>query len=346
MKVGIIGCGTIAQRVHIPVLSRLPGAELVALAETDRGRREAAGRSVPSAALFADYAELLAGPGLDAVVISVPPALHAEVALKALERGLHVYIEKPLAARLADARDVVAAWRQAGVVGMMGFNYRFNPLVQTLRRHLDAGRVGPLTAVRSVFSLAAHALPEWQLSRAGGGGVLLDLASHHVDLIRFLFHQEISEVFARVSSRRTEADTALLEMRLANGVPAQSLFSQCAVEEDSFEVYGQNGKLTLDRYFFEQVQVTAPPHNKARVQQLAHRLRSFVPSRYLFDKLAAPLHETSYGSALAQFTAAVQGQGTVEVDLLDGYRSLAVIDAAEESAKAGRSVSCEARSRI
>lgn len=150
LKVGLIGCGRIVQLVHLNVLARLPDAELVALAEPDPQRREEASRRVPKAIAFSGYQEMLEKSDVEAAVICLPNALHAEAAEAALKLGKHVYLEKPLAANLEDARDALQAWRSAGTVGMMGFNYRFNPIYQAAKEYIKSGKLGEVVSVRSV----------------------------------------------------------------------------------------------------------------------------------------------------------------------------------------------------
>src|SRR5262245_16729525 len=104
LKVGLIGCGHIAQSTHLHVLTRLPDVDLVALAEVDATRRYEASRRAPAAIAVADYQELLALPDVEAVVICLPNALHADAAIAALEARKHVYLEKPLATTLAEGR--------------------------------------------------------------------------------------------------------------------------------------------------------------------------------------------------------------------------------------------------
>ena len=117
---------------------------------------------------------------------------------------------------------------------MIGFSYRFNPLHQEVRRHLQAEKLGKLVAVRSVFTTPPRRVPEWKQKRESGGGALLDLASHHVDLLRFWFNEEVHEVYANIRSQRVEADTATLELRLTNGLLVQSFFSTSSVDDDRF----------------------------------------------------------------------------------------------------------------
>lgn len=338
LKVGLIGCGCIAQLVHLNLLTCLPDVELVALAEPNPQRREEASRRAPKALAFASYQELLGMPDVEAVVICLPNALHAEAAVAALKQGKHVYLEKPLATSLNEAQSVLAAWRHAGVVGMLGFNYRFNPLYQATKQYLKSGKLGELVCVRSVFSSQVQTLPVWQQTKASGGGVLLNLASHHIDLVHFLFEQEVHDVFARLRSQRSEGDSATLELHLTNGLLVQSFFSMSAVEEDSWEIYGQAGKLAVDRYQSLNIEITAPTRNYSRLPQLGHRLQSLVSSPNLWQKILAPSREPSYGEALARFVAAARANQPASPDFWDGYRSLAVIEAAAKSASTGKSI--------
>ncbi|MBM3888539.1 MAG: Gfo/Idh/MocA family oxidoreductase [Verrucomicrobia bacterium] len=398
LKIGLIGCGHIGRVVHLNILRRLPQVEVVALAETDAERRQAACRLAPRAAAFADYQELLARRDVDAVVISLPNALHVEAAIAALQHGKHVYLEKPLAINLDGGRRLLEVWRGSGRVGTMGFNYRFNPLYEEVGRLIQAGRLGEILSVRSVFTTPTRLLPEWKQTRQSGGGVLLDLASHHVDLVRFWFGREVREVSATVRSQRWEADTATVELRLANGLVVQSSFSLSAVDEDRFEIHGRAGNLRVDRYHSWGVTlrsndaVAAAPHpnplptgvgrgrgsspedqanylvgakpaasafplpSHARGEGQGEGSRPWISSasfrlggaggarawlrqgRFLINKLLSPQRELSYGAALARFAAAARANQPTGPDFEDGYRSLAVVIAAEESARVGRVV--------
>src|SRR5689334_16087300 len=126
VRVGILGCGGIARVAHLPSLARIDGVSIVALADPDASCLSAARGITNNAATFADYADVVAMEGVDAVVVALPPALHADATIAALRAGKHVYVEKPLATSLDDAARVVAAWEGTSLTGMMGFNYRFN----------------------------------------------------------------------------------------------------------------------------------------------------------------------------------------------------------------------------
>ena len=248
------------------------------------------------------------------------------------------YLEKPLATSLEQARRVLEAWQNTPLVGMIGFNYRFNPLYRATQQHLKAGGLGKLVGARSIFSTTGRNLPDWLQTRSTGGGVLLDLACHHADLFRFFFGQEVQEVFASLRSLRSEDDSAMLQLKLSNGIMVQSFFSISSIEEDRFEVYGQTGKLFVDRYLSLRVEIYGPTLDSIRLRQLWHGLKTLIHVPYLLKKIRAPGHEPSYREALTHFITAARTHCPAPPDFYDGFRSLMVIGAAEESAKTGRPV--------
>lgn len=334
-RLGLIGCGRIAQVVHLNILTRLEGAELVAVAEPDPDRREEARGRAGAVIAFADYRDLLALRDVDGVVICLPTTLHAEVAVAALEHGKHVYLEKPLARDLDEGRRVLSAWRAAGTVGRIGFNYRFNPLYQRARAAVRSGRLGTLTAARSIFGSPVRETPAWLRTRATGGGALLEYGSHHVDLAGYLFDQPVRAVFAQLRSQHTEHDTAVLQLRLADGLIVDTLLSTSAADADRWEIYGQAGSLTLDRYHSLNVELVAPQIEYSRRRRVVGRLRAAAGSPFLRERLLAPSLEPSYHASLAGFAGQINGGSALGPDFADGYRSLAVLMAAEESARTG-----------
>jgi predicted dehydrogenase len=338
LRVGLLGCGRIARLSHLPLLARLPGIELAAIAEPDPGNREACRSLAPGAKRFEHYQELLAERSLDAVIICLPPALHAEAAIAGFERGLHVYLEKPLATTLEDGRRIVRAWRDAGTTGWIGFNFRFHPLAVELRAALARGVVGAPLAARTTFGAGSRELPEWKRRRASGGGALLDLASHQFDLLPFLLGQQIVEVGCLVSSRCSEDDTALSQLRFSGGAVASVLTALSAVEEHRVEIVGPGGELTFDRYHASRLRFRPPRRDFGRSARLrdAGGLITGWP-RALRDVLL-PRRERSFALALAAFAEAARGRASPGPDLESGLRSLAVVLAAEQAARAGGSV--------
>ncbi|WP_371649616.1 Gfo/Idh/MocA family protein [Streptomyces mirabilis] len=198
LGVAVVGFGWMG-RVHTQAYARVPHhfpglslrPELVAVADEVPGRAEEAAAQYGFAAAHRDWREVAADPRVRAVSIAAPNFLHREIGLAMAEAGKHIWIEKPVGLTAEDARAVSDAVTKAGVQGTVGFNYRGAPAVVAARELIASGEIGTVTHVRiRLFSdYAAH--PEgaltWRYERErGGSGVLGDLASHGVDLARFL----------------------------------------------------------------------------------------------------------------------------------------------------------------
>ncbi|HJU91220.1 MAG TPA: Gfo/Idh/MocA family oxidoreductase [Gemmatimonadaceae bacterium] len=338
LRIGLLGCGDIASVAHIPLLAKHAGARIVAFADADSARLSAARASAPEAHAVKDFRAVLAMPEVDAVVVALPPALHATAAIEALERGKHVYVEKPLATSLDEGRRLIDAWASVPMrrTAMMGFNARRNPNVMRARKLIASGKIGTPVAARTVFSTSARQQPEWKRSRSSGGGVLLDLAVHHVDLLRHLLDTDVVDVAAELRSHRSEQDTALLELRLASGCVAQSFFSLSSVEEDRIEIYGSAAKLTVDRYQSLGVEVTPAAARGALSYAVGRLIREWSALPYALRRRTEPLTEPSFRATLDAFVRAARTGERATPDLVDGLRALAVVTAAESSARSGR----------
>jgi predicted dehydrogenase len=267
------------------------------------------------------------------------------VAIAALQAGKHVYLEKPLATTLEDGERVCETWRRSGRVGMIGFNYRFNRLYRQARAHVACGRLGRIVAARSVFATTSDGLPDWKRARSSGGGALLDLACHDIDLVHFVLGQEVVEVFADIRSITSDEDSALLQMRLSDGISAQLFASLGTAEEAVFEVYGQQGKVTVNRYQDAASRITGT-RVEGRLRRVLNSVAALRELPYIVKRLRAPAHEPSFAAAQKHFLGAIRGQHAASPDFLDGYRGLAVISAAEESACTGRPVPVEQSCRV
>jgi myo-inositol 2-dehydrogenase/D-chiro-inositol 1-dehydrogenase len=337
LRVGVVGCGTIAYWTHVRALRRLPGVALVAAADPDAAARERVARlGVPQ--LHAEAAALLARTDLDAVVLCPATPAHAEVALAACARRLPFYLEKPLAACAADAGAILAAAERAGVVATVGFNRRHHPVHVRARALLAQGRIGRVHSVLSAFCepVGAHALPAWRSRRASGGGVLLDLASHHIDLVRWLLDDEVVRVDGAVASRSSEQDSAALRLEMRGGAVVQSTFSYLSGPADSLWLIGERGTLLVDRFRCALELRTGRRFGYG--QRRIHLMPRLADAGWRLRRLLRPSHEPSYERALAAFLAEVRGGAASTARLLDGARSLEVVLAAEESARIGRPV--------
>jgi predicted dehydrogenase len=196
--VGVVGMGWMGQvhtRAYSRVLHHFPELPLVPallrVADPEPGRAAAAAEQYGFVSGTEQWTELVGNPRVQAVSITAPNYLHREIGVAAASAGKHIWIEKPVGLTAADAQELAAAVARAGVQCAVGFNYRNAPAVAAARELIDRGELGAITHARfRLFSdYAAHpqGALSWRFERErGGNGVLGDLASHGVDLARYL----------------------------------------------------------------------------------------------------------------------------------------------------------------
>jgi predicted dehydrogenase len=319
VRVGLIGCGAIASAVHLRALRRLSGVRITALADPSPDARDRARRLAPDALVFADAYELLARPDVDAVVVTAPSGVHASLAIATLETQRHLYLEKPIASTLEEGRRVAAAAR-GGLVAVVGFNWRFQPLVARARELVLAGAIGEVRAVSTAFCEPGQ-LPGWKRARADGGGVLLDLGSHHFDLIHWLLAARVERVEASLRSEESDQDSASVRLFLDDSRVASSFFSFRAARAHSLELFGERGVIRIDRCA-RTLSLHGQRSRVATPSVVAWRARALLRSG----------SEPSWTHLLRRFVDAIRGADVELPTLDDGLRSLEVVAAAEQAA--------------
>jgi len=205
LRVGIIGGGWIA-RVHVPAIDAAPGIELVAACDTAIERAEAIA-GPRGAHAYTRWEEMLEQETLDALWVCTPPLFHRGPAEAALARGVHVYLEKPIARTLEDADAIVAAASSSSAICAIGYQYHASELLDDARTLLEGQQVGLLIS-RNLGPVAGR---PWFMDRAQGGGQILERASHHIDL-----QQALAGRIASVSATAGSVDLSLTGM--PNGI--------------------------------------------------------------------------------------------------------------------------------
>lgn len=333
MKVGVIGCGAVSHYCHIPALSRIDGVTIAAVADPDEASRSRAMRAVRAPG-YKSAEFLLAGTDVDAVIIATPPATHAAIGVMAARAGKAIYLEKPIATAIADAVTLSDEASAAGIRAVVGFNRRSHPLFRRMRDLIERDAIGAIRAVQTTFCepVPVDGMPPWKGARLNGGGVLLDLASHHIDLVRWITRAEIMQIRATAASDSSEQDSASVEMTLDNGVIAQSFYSFRSGYSERMTVFGDRGQLEVDRHAGSLVlRRSRRIGYGARRAMIAPDLRDLA---WKLRRIVRPAHDPSYRAALRSF---VQKDATLP-SLADGEMSLRAVIAAEESALTGKPV--------
>jgi len=337
IRLGLIGCGGIAYWAHLRSLRTLPRFHLTLAADPDPAARKRAS-TLTRARLVSNADEILHDPDIDALLIAAPSQLHAPLALQAARHRKPFYLDKPLASSADDGQEALHAIRSAGITTRIGFNRRYHPVHRLARQLLHAGTIGPVRSVQTVFceALSGDALPVWKRRRETAGGVLLDLGSHHFDLLRWFLDAPIESVHAFITSTHSEQDSADVHSHLAGGITAQSHFSFLSGPSDHLEFHGELGSLRVDRHH---------PHPIVRLRRrtrygLSDASPTLSPAilRHRVVHFVRPGHDPSYRNALDGFADALLGLGDEGADATDGWASLAVVIAAERSAVLGHRI--------
>lgn len=211
VKAAVIGAGLMGAN-HARVYAEMEGVALVAIADPD----DAACRKIANSyrpTVYADPCQLLDREQPDLVSIAVPTRLHREVALEAMSRGVHVLVEKPLTSTVEEGQEIIVAAEKYGVKLSVGHVERFNPAIREIKRRLRNQELG------RIFQVHARRLSPFPY-RVQDVGVILDLASHDIDVMRHLLGSDVRRLFAETEQKAHASAEDLLSalLRFENGV--------------------------------------------------------------------------------------------------------------------------------
>ena len=326
MKIALVGCGQVTERLHLPALRTVPELEVAAVADLDGARVNAVAERFGIARRATDFRELLADPELELFGVCVPPASHAEVAIELLRAGRHVLVEKPLALTLEDCERVTAAATGAGVHATVGFNLRGHRLVAAAREQLRAGALGRVMLLSSTFTSDAGL-------GSAGQDTLLERGIHHFDLWRHLLGSEIVEIAALAEGGHTAVVTA----RSAAGTLITGQFSESSAAANELAAYGDAGQLHLSCDRFDGLEVIPRPRYRGDLG-----VRARAAARTLAQLPAVARARRGGGDMLGSYAAewrdlarAIRAGTPADPGLEDGRRALAILLAAKESLAGG-----------
>lgn len=351
VKIGVVGAGAIAIYGHIPSFQAAPGAQIAAICDTNLERAQAAAVKFGIPAAYSDYKEMIAKEGLDAISIGVPNALHAPVALHALEQRLHVLCEKPMATSIADGEAMVAAAKRAGKVLAVNMSNRPRPEVLLVRQMVAEGQLGKISYAhgRMIRRTGIPGFGSWFTRKElSGGGALMDIGVHMLDMVMYILG------FPKVVSVRGELqmvhgpqgrgmggwgmdkipggtfdvdDLAAIHLRLADG--------GLVTIEVTWAIYARNE---------ERIQIAG---SEMGIDYFPNLYGKESPMRIYRDDKIGPIEiipeieesdERVWASGLLRFVEACRGGVAPVASGEDGLAILRLLDATNRSAAAGREV--------
>ena len=335
LNIGIIGAGRIG-RVHAATLAfHLPEAAATAVADLNSAaaRQAAADFGIARAATSAD--DILADPGIDAVLICSATNTHADLAIAAAQAGKHVFCEKPIDLSLAKIDRVLEAVSQAGVKLQVGFNRRFDANFARARRAVVSGEIGDPHLIH-IISRDPSPPPISYVNVSGG--MFLDMTIHDFDMARFLIGDEVVQVYAAAGVRvdpeigkAGDVDTAVIVLHFANGVIGS--IDNCRRApygyDQRVEVLGSKGSIATNNNY-----------PNAAVISTAESVRRDLPLHFFMER-----YLESFQQELRAFVHAILEDRPTPVTGLDGRAPVAMALAARKSYVEGRPVRLDEATR-
>ena len=236
LRAGLVGLGIMGQN-HARVLSSLSGVDLVAVADPQGDTRSV----LPEHKVLSSIEEVIA-KGVDYCVVAAPTAFHEEISLKLIDSGIHILIEKPIAHSLDSALRIENAAKNKGIIGAVGHIERFNAALQQARNRIQAGELG------EIYQISTRRLGPFP-SRIADVGVIMDLATHDIDLTAWLsdsFYKSVSAQSA-IRSGREHEDLVAIVAQLSNGIVANHLVNWLSpLKERKTIITGEKGTYVVD----------------------------------------------------------------------------------------------------
>ncbi len=346
LKAGIWG-GGFAASLHAEALRAL-GVEIAAVCDSDEARARELARRFGAMRFGTDANLLLAEGGPEVVHIATPPALHTDMAVRALRAGKHVLCEKPLCLSNADALAIQAAANKSGKKLAVNYNVRSHAAVQKLGAAIRAGELGALRLVHGAYSQEFNALPapyDWRYNPALAGGMraITELGSHVVDLVRFLSGDEVAAVSATTLCARPDRvcrdgmmypdgegqpvrveseDAAVLALKMKGGALCSFVLSEISP--------GRGNRLCIELVGDEAgAWWNSERYNEYHIGRKGQGVQSRIDG---FAGGFAATFAEHFKAAYAWF-AGGDGSGAAKLD--SGLRNVFVLNAAHESAQSG-----------
>jgi predicted dehydrogenase len=327
-RIGVIGVGWISQVVHLPILSRLPEAELVAICDKDRSKGRLVGEKFGIKKVYSDLDKMMENEEVTAVVVATPTDTHRDIAMAALRAGRDVLVEKPIGRSYAEAVEMAACAREHDRLLMVGMNHRFRPDTIVLKSFLQGKELGRILHLRSGWLRRQSSTSHWLTQKErSGGGVLLDLGIVVMDLAFWLLeYPEVKKVSAAHFALRTRGveDTSIATITLKNGtvVSLEASWSMTVPDDVYYcQVYGAEGSASL---------------NPLRVNKEMHgNLVNLAPARM---EPAQHWYRRSFENELRHFLGSVRTRHPVISSAEEAVQRMRVVDAMYKSARTGKEV--------
>jgi predicted dehydrogenase len=341
---GIIGSGGIATTAHIPSLKEIPEAQILAISNRSIDKARAVASQLDSVAAYSDNQQVIDHPGVDAVILCMPPKWHAEWAIKAAQAGKHVLCEKPMARTVQECDEMIAACRAAGVQLMIAEMKRFNPGFRKAKQLLDQGVIGSVFLARyhnSYFEPHTR-ISWWVVPDISGGGEMMNELTHQVNVLRWLLGP-VTEVGCMSNHPQgpMPEDNAAVTLRFQNGALSVVTVSWMTKSynvtfpapldhawDERIDLFGIDGSISIQTPF---------TYWRTPIELLVYTEKDLPGFNKGWNVIRCAATE-HYVEQLRHFIRCIRREETCEVAGEEGRADLAVVLAAMEAAESGHTV--------
>jgi len=345
MRVGVIGCGAIATRAHLPAFKSLPNVELQAVADVNEKMARTAAKKFGIPNSYTDYKKMLRDPSIDLVSICTPSPTHTEVAIEAAKNGKHLFIEKPLALTVRGAQMILNMAKENNVKLCVVHNYRYFPAMKEVKRRIDLGNLGRIVTIQGI----AHTrIPlQWTASTwlYHKGGALDDFGPHLIDSILWLVNSKIEKVCAfggDFLGKMNCTNYIQILMRFENRTVATADISWLTGRITfALNVHGTGGYISIESdlknfFFNDPIETHGLPTPLDDLRNLSKKTISLtkktISGKFFKGALAF------YGTIIKEFINSIEKGTKVPVSGEEALQVVAVSEAAKLSLAEDRSV--------
>ncbi len=328
VKVAIVGLGGIAQIAHLPILSKMDNVIITGVCDVDKAKSRSVAQKYNVKNFYTDLNTMLDDSGADCICIATPTSHHKEHAIKALEKGMHVLVEKPLARTFNEANDIVESAKKNKKILMVGMNSRFRPDMMMQESFISAKELGEIFYIKTGFLKRRSTVEDWSLLKSeSGGGVFMDLGIVMLDialwLMKFPKVKSVSAANYYHSVKEVE-DSSFIFLRLANDATVTIEASWTLHRDDDLfycNVYGKEGSSSI---------------NPLKIYKKMHG--TLVNVTPLKMEKPANIFKRSYEYELNHFINCVANGSHNLSSGAEALERMRVVDAMYKSAKSGKEI--------
>jgi len=328
LRLGIVGLGWVSQVFHLPILSKMEDAEIVAVCDRDKSRAKMIAERFGFTRYYSDYQQMLAKEDLAAIDVCTTTDAHLPITLAALAAGKDVFVEKPIARRYDEAVQMAEAAKQAKRKLMVGMNNRFRPDTMILKSFVEKGELGKIFYAKAGWLRKLSTTNPWITQKdKSGGGVFLDLGIVMLDLVLWMLgFPPVERVTAKMYMQKTksveDSSIAFIEMKYGASITLEVSWSFQALEDYFYcDFFGSDGSAKI---------------NPLRIHKQLHgNLVNVTPAKI---ESPANLYKKSYENELKHFVGAARGLHQIISTGEEAVQRMKAVEAIYQSAQKGKEI--------